>query len=795
MKKIFTLATAMLCSIGMWATKVSVAYTYESSASKATMATNDLFSAASNPTVTENGTFSSTSNSAMLRCTVAKSKEATVTFTFTAKTSIELASFSFNSYTGSDAVKAATVDYYKNSETPVNTSVTFNKNTATDISITVDADSEEAGNQPIEMSEGDVFTIKVNLKNTDTDTDRPWNINTITLSASIPGQIAISIDGAASRSMVLGSESAIETTVDNASGSETYQWYKTTSSDTDCESGVAISGAESSSFTPDEGEEGTYYYYCVVTDGPNTAKTDLATVVVAAPLTGWVVFDGLVDTEKRSSPVVNDEVSLVYETSSVSIVDVSGKTNATGRPYNKGMQISSSTSGYLKFTIPTGYTATFQWAFSGTGNRTIMLASAKINSTSADGYIATLTTGVTSANLVAGEYTTPLAAGDYYICEGGNGNWQIDALAFNLVALQNHTVTINPNGGAYASTPEGWTLSEGVYTKSVAAGSFNVPDGLTKTDYDLDGWKDNHDNAISLPITLDKDTTLVAQWVEHTLSSDATLSDLTIDGVTVEDFAAATTVYDVELPFGTSVVPTVAGVANSAYAKSVVVTQASSVNGTASVVVTAEDNSTKTYTINFTVAESKVIDLVWKTGQSACAVAGSQTTAIKSDDAKVSTYIKQITFDNVEGSGDNAAEGSSLNTGKKEGNTIIIQTQSGYLFTAMSFYGKIESDDAKCFISIDGGSEWTDLTSTSSSDATYCDVISNASTNDIRIKSNGVKGVWIRNMQLTIKVGNKTPSALDNTDASVKAVKRLENGMLVIEKNGKTYNAFGQTIR
>ena len=39
------------------------------------------------------------------------------------------------------------------------------------------------------------------------------------------------------------------------------------------------------------------------------------------------------------------------------------------------------------------------------------------------------------------------------------------------------------------------------------------------------------------------------------------------------------------------------------------------------------------------------------------------------------------------------------------------------------------------------------------------------------------------------------PTALDNTNASAKTVKRLENGMLVIEKNGVRYNAMGQTIR
>ena len=291
------------------------------------------------------------------------------------------------------------------------------------------------------------------------------------------------------------------------------------------------------------------------------------------------------------------------------------------------------------------------------------------------------------------------------------------------------------------------------------------------------------------------DLTITAQWTAHVVSSDATLADLTVDGVTVTGFAPATEEYNVELPFGTTVVPAVAGTKNDPYAKSVVVTQATSVNGSATVVVTAEDNSTKTYTINFSVADSKVIDLVWKKDQSACAVAGSQAAVIKSNDASVSTYIKAITFDNVEGAGDDAAEGSSLNTGKKEGNTIIIQTQSGYLFKAMSFYGKIESADTKCFISIDGGQNWSDLESTSGSDAAYCDAISEASTNDIRIKSNGAAGVWIRNMQLTIVKGSTTPTALDNTDASVKAVKRIENGMLIINMNGTDYNVLGQTIR
>lgn len=39
------------------------------------------------------------------------------------------------------------------------------------------------------------------------------------------------------------------------------------------------------------------------------------------------------------------------------------------------------------------------------------------------------------------------------------------------------------------------------------------------------------------------------------------------------------------------------------------------------------------------------------------------------------------------------------------------------------------------------------------------------------------------------------PTSLDNTEASVKAVKRLENGIVIIEKAGKTYNVMGQAIK
>ncbi len=86
------------------------------------------------------------------------------------------------------------------------------------------------------------------------------------------------------------------------------------------------------------------------------------------------------------------------------------------------------------------------------------------------------------------------------------------------------------------------------------------------------------------------------------LSKDATLSDLKVDGVTVTGFNPATLTYDVELPYGTTTVPTVTYTLNDAKATAIK-TDATALPGSTTVAVTAEDGVTsQTYTINFTIA-------------------------------------------------------------------------------------------------------------------------------------------------------------------------------------------------
>lgn len=84
-----------------------------------------------------------------------------------------------------------------------------------------------------------------------------------------------------------------------------------------------------------------------------------------------------------------------------------------------------------------------------------------------------------------------------------------------------------------------------------------------------------------------------------TASSDATLSDLRVNSVTIPGFSPAILTYNFELPAGART-PNVTATKNHPNA-TVQINQTTTVPGTATVVVTAEDQSTTlTYSINFT---------------------------------------------------------------------------------------------------------------------------------------------------------------------------------------------------
>ena len=84
-------------------------------------------------------------------------------------------------------------------------------------------------------------------------------------------------------------------------------------------------------------------------------------------------------------------------------------------------------------------------------------------------------------------------------------------------------------------------------------------------------------------------------------NNDATLSSIQINSEELAGFNVATLNYQVELPTGTTIVPTLAATPSDANA-TVVITQAPVLPGTATIAVTAVDGVTQqTYTIHFTV--------------------------------------------------------------------------------------------------------------------------------------------------------------------------------------------------
>lgn len=86
---------------------------------------------------------------------------------------------------------------------------------------------------------------------------------------------------------------------------------------------------------------------------------------------------------------------------------------------------------------------------------------------------------------------------------------------------------------------------------------------------------------------------------QATETPNTNLKDLKVDNVTVTGFDPATLTYDVALPYVYSGLPTVS--ASASYSSALAtVTQATSIPGSATIEVTANDVSTTQYTVNFT---------------------------------------------------------------------------------------------------------------------------------------------------------------------------------------------------
>ena len=145
--------------------------------------------------------------------------------------------------------------------------------------------------------------------------------------------------------------------------------------------------------------------------------------------------------------------------------------------------------------------------------------------------------------------------------------------------------------------------------------------------------------------------------------SNADLSDLKVDGTTVAGFGPATLVYNVGLPNGTTAIPQVTSTLADP-AASQVITQATALPGTATVVVTSQNTLvTKTYTVNFAVVGPAV---------AAPTPPARPAADVKSIFSDAYTPIATLNYAGVDGQPSND---NTFNTSWCPMNTSLIQVQ------------------------------------------------------------------------------------------------------------------------
>lgn len=182
------------------------------------------------------------------------------------------------------------------------------------------------------------------------------------------------------------------------------------------------------------------------------------------------------------------------------------------------------------------------------------------------------------------------------------------AAVFRLDAPSAVVTTISDWGSAS-------TVTGIVYGASLLSspGDFNMAGTeLTITEEYLSGLNLSDGDTVELTISFDMgaaSTFTIEAQREYIPGADASLSNLTVGGSTVNAFSSGRYEYDVELPNGTQPgsASALVGAAPSDPRSEVVIVQATVLPGDAEVKVTSEDgNTTKTYTIHFTLEAAPV---------------------------------------------------------------------------------------------------------------------------------------------------------------------------------------------
>ena len=239
----------------------------------------------------------------------------------------------------------------------------------------------------------------------------------------------------------------------------------------------------------------------------------------------------------------------------------------------------------------------------------IPLANATVTITDSEGIIHTVTTNSD------GYYFFPgLAPGENYVITATGHVDDITVILKDIIPLVEEGKSYDAGTADCQSTALALAvealLSEGLTSEEINLQEIQNTSHFEKLISSVCLALEEYEDVTANPDVLEKIADIVDEIIPEpepsapNLSSDASLSDLTINGTTITGFSPIVFIYTLDLPYDTAGVPLVDATVNDSDA-SKVITQASALTGTenertATVVVTAEDGVTEnTYTVTF----------------------------------------------------------------------------------------------------------------------------------------------------------------------------------------------------
>ncbi len=321
-----------------------------------------------------------------------------------------------------------------------------------------------------------------------------------------------------------------------------------------------------------------------------------------------------------------------------------------------------------------------------------------------------------------GSSTTDVKPGDSY------NYWKSNDVFYPVWQATEYTITYEGLGGATHSNPATYTVETETIT-------FTNPN--ERTGYTFAGW-----NPASIAKGSTGNKTVTATWTANTYTvtfnangGSGTMDPQTVEHNVPEALNANTFTPPTGLSFaGWNTAPDGTG---------------TSYTNSQSVTLTADLTLYAQWAEEPECGAETVLKYVWKSEGTFCdGATPSEIAMIEEND-----YFA-LTGDHEQKSG------GSLNLGNTSGNYFLLTAKSGYRIQSVCFFGKIE--DASVNYTTDGN-DWTKtITSTSTSSNKTYTIETNAS-NYFGIKLNNTKGIWIRNMIVTMCSTSTSPDPTDYT--------------------------------